>query len=76
MFGANHQGAATDPQSIIQQRPSNGAAQQQQQVRNLFLSFILVGYIINKLRIRLKYIEYKQSKYAINQIFYFTNFLL
>ena len=32
MFGANHQGAATDPQSIIQQRPSNGAAQQQQQV--------------------------------------------
>ena len=56
MFGANHQGAATDPQSIIQQRPSNGAAQQQQQVRNLFLSFILVGYTINKLRIRLKYI--------------------
>ena len=56
MFGANHQGAATDPQSIIQQRPSNGAAQQQQQVRKLFLSFILVGYTINKLRIRLKYI--------------------
>jgi len=33
MFGANHQGAATDPQSVVQQRPSNGAAQQQQQVQ-------------------------------------------